>query len=353
MMRIQCDTRVCPLHGIGLSVPSTRILDTDQRNLLATRIVVAVDGMSLDDHARIEAVARKHGASVEFFTEECTDWNTRLAGATVAFGAPPPDAIAASDLSFVQLFSSGYDPYKTDALLNRRTFTLANARGVTAQAVAEHCIAMMFALTRRLPFHIRNQEKRVWQRAGSYELMAGSKVAIIGMGAIGGTLADLLYGLGMRIFGVQRNPEKPNFVERVYPLEDLSEALAESRHVVLTLPSIGRSKPLIGAREFAQMPDGSYLYNLARAALLDYDAMMNALDSGKLAGAGLDVFSEEPLHASNPLWNYENVIVTPHAGGRFVGEMSSLATLFSKNLEQYLSGQPLNNIVISDGTFER
>ncbi len=315
---------------------------------MATRIVVAVDGLSQDDQGRIEAVAKKLGASAEFFPEKCDDWSNRLAGVTVAFGAPPPDAIAASNLSFVQLFSSGYDLYKTDALLNRKDFLLANARGITAQAVAEHCIAMMFALTRQMHFHIRNQEQNVWQRAGAYGLLHGSTITIIGMGAIGGTLTKLCHGLGMRVFGVQRGSEKPEFVEKVFPLEDFFDALSESRHVVLALPSIGLSKPLIGAEEFAQMPDGSYIYNVARAALLDHDAMMKALDSGKLAGAGIDVFPEEPLPVSNPLWDFSNVIVSPHAGGRFVGEMSSLANLFADNLERYLTGNFLHNVVISD-----
>jgi phosphoglycerate dehydrogenase-like enzyme len=315
---------------------------------LATRIVVAVDGLSHNDEVRIESVAKKHGADVEFFAEKCDDWSTRLTGAAVALGSPPPAAIAASNLSFVQLISSGWDPYKTDALLNRKGFLLANARGVTAQAVAEHCIAMMFALTRQLHFSICNQGHSVWQRAGAYQLLRGSTITVIGMGAIGGTLAKLCHGLGMRVFGVQRRSEKPEFVDRVFPIEDFSDALSESRHVALTLPSIGLSRPLIGAEEFALMPVGSYVYNMARAALLDYDAMMKALDSGKLAGAGLDVFPEEPLPVLSPLWDFDNVIVSPHAGGRFVGEMSSLADLFAENLEQYLSGNSLHNVVISD-----
>jgi phosphoglycerate dehydrogenase-like enzyme len=190
----------------------------------------------------------------------------------------------------------------------------------------------------------------VWQRASSYQLLHGNTITIIGMGTIGSALARMCHGIGIHVFSVQRKTEKHDFVDRVFPMDKITDALHESQHLALALPSIPLSKPLIGAEELAAMPDGSYVYSMSRATLLDYDAMLAALDSGKLAGAGLDVFAEEPLPAMSTLWDREDLLIAPHTGGRFAGEMDALSALFAENLENYLAGKPLRNVVISKQT---
>lgn len=319
---------------------------------MASQIVVSVDGLSERGKQRILRVARDAGAEVVHVLE-AEGWDGRLANAEIAFGLPPAALVASSRLRFLQLHSSGYDAYKIPSLLDRPGLQIANARGVAAQAVAEQCLSMMFALTRRIPFQMRNQVKHVWQRAASYELLFGNTITIVGMGAIGRALARMCHGIGMRVYGVQRAPDKPSFVDRIFPMGDLLEALSESQHLAIALPAIPLPGPLIGEREFAAMPHGAYVYSVSRAVLLDYDAMLAALDSGKLTGAGLDVFPVEPLPPDSPLWDRDDVLIAPHSGGRFVGEMDALANLFADNLERYFAGLPLHNVVISKDTVNR
>jgi phosphoglycerate dehydrogenase-like enzyme len=310
------------------------------------RVVVSVNGLGAENHARIVAAAVAAGVSVAFLPEDSPEVGPSLTEAEVFFGIAPAHQLVASPVSFVQLHSSGFEPYRTSALIGRPNFALANARGVTAQAVAEHAIAMIFAFARRLPLHIRNQPARVWQRAPGYQLVQGSTVTILGLGAIGSALGRMLNSLGATVLVVQRNPVAPEFATAAFPLERLRDALARSQHAVICLPSIERDRPLVGAAELAALPPGGFLYNVSRAALLDYSALEAALTSGHLGGAGLDVFPEEPLPPACTLWQMSNVIISPHAGGRFAGEMNALTSLFVDNLTRYLSGQPLRNVVI-------
>ena len=310
------------------------------------QVVVAVDGLSEEGKARIRDIAHDAAADVAFRAES-DSWSDHLLHTEIAFGAPPAKLLASSNLRFLQLHSSGYEPYKLPALQQHPTLTIANARGVTAQAVAEHTLAMMFALTRRLPKHIRDQREHLWQRAATYEVLHGATVCIVGVGAIGGALATMCSGIGMHVLGVQRSASKLDCVERTFPMHLLQEALKRSRHVVVTLPSLPLSQPLIGTHELNAMQDGSFLYSVSRASLIDYDAVFAALTARKLAGVGLDVFPVEPLPRESPLWRCEDVLITPHAGGRFEGEMDALATLFADNLSRYFSGQPLRNVVMS------
>ena len=316
---------------------------------MAKKIVVSVDGLTREGEQRILDVAKSADAQVAF-VPEAEGWAGKLEDVEVAFGLPPVGLVETSGLRFLQLHSSGYDSYKTPALLAHPHLEIANARGVTAQAVAEQCLAMMFALTRRIPFQLRNQLQHKWQRAASYEVLCGSTITVIGMGAIGSALARMCHGIGMRVFSVQRKAEKHDFIDCAFPMDAIVDALRESQHVALALPSIPLARPLIGSVELAAMPNGSYIYSMSRAALLDYDAMLSALDTGQLAGAGLDVFPEEPLPASSPLWAREDVLIAPHSGGRFTGEMDALAALFAGNLERYFAGKPLQNVVISKQT---
>lgn len=310
------------------------------------RVVVSVDGLGPGNRSRIEAASAAGGASVTFLSEGSPQLAGYLAQAEVFFGLAPAAVLASSPVAFVQLHSSGYDPYRTPALIDRPNFALANARGVTAQAVAEHGFAMMFALVRQLPFHIRGQQARVWQRASSYQLLQGSTVTILGPGAIGSALGRMLSSLGATVLVVQRNPAPPEFATAVFPLERVRDPLTRSQHIVICLPALELDRPLVGAAELAAMPSGSFVYNLSRPALLDYTALEDALTSGHLGGAGLDVFPDEPLPPTSPLWQMPNVIISPHAGGRFTGEMNELTSLFVGNLTRYLNGLPLRNVVI-------
>jgi phosphoglycerate dehydrogenase-like enzyme len=309
------------------------------------RVVVAIDGLT--DHQRQRITSHGDGWTiVDFVSERPDDWGYALAQAEVVLGWPPPLAVAQSEVRFFQLPSSGYEQYLTEALPTKPRFRLANARGVAAVAVAEHCLSMMFALTRQVALHARQQVQRQWQRASHYELLAGSTVAIVGMGAVGRALAERCHALGMHVIAVQRSPDAPGYVGEVYALKDLHAALGKARHVALTIAALPKSEPLFGATEFHAMPSGSYFYNLARGSLVNQSELEAVLREGHLAGAGLDVFLQEPLPETSGLWDLGNVLVSPHAGGRFDGELDGLIDLFLHNLQQYRDGKPMKNLVV-------
>jgi D-2-hydroxyacid dehydrogenase (NADP+) len=269
-------------------------------------------------------------------------------GAEVIFGWPPPRALEESQIRFFQLPSSGYDQYMTEVLTSKRGFSLANARGVAAVAVAEHCLSMMFSFARHVSLHTRQQERHQWKRAKRYSLLAGSTVAIVGLGAIGYALGQRCHALGIRVVAVRRGSEAAPFVAESYGLDELHAALRNARHVVVTIAALPRDEPLFGAAEFNAMPTESYFYNMSRGSLVDQDALESALRDGKLAGAGLDVFAQEPLPQTSGLWDLENVLVSPHAGGRFDGEVDGLVDLFLHNIQQYRSTGPMANLVIAN-----
>lgn len=312
---------------------------------MTRKVVVVVDHLTLPGLEKLKKVAASASASVRFVAEK-NGWTGLLDDAEVAIGLPPVQLVEHSALRFLQLHSSGFDAYLTPSLSVRPSLQIANARGVTAQAVAEHCLSMIFAFSRKTIFHARNQDQRIWQRATHYQLLSGSTITIIGTGAIGSSLGRVCRGIGMNVLAVQRRSEKPEYANHVFPFSQLGVALSQSKHLALALPRIPMARPLIGAEEIHQMPAGSFLYNVGRASTLDYRALASALNSGQLAGAGLDVFPEEPLDSDDPLWQRENVLISPHAGGRFAGEMDALADLFARNLTAYFTGQPLQNVVL-------
>jgi D-2-hydroxyacid dehydrogenase (NADP+) len=311
------------------------------------RVVVAIDGLT--GHQRQRIVSQLAGwAVVDFVPEKPADWRLSLLGAEVVFGWPPPLALEESQICFFQLPSSGYDQYMTEVLTSKCGFCLANARGVAAVAVAEHCLSMMFSFARQASLHTRQQERHQWKRANHYSLLAGSTVVIVGLGAIGRALAHRCHALGMRVIAVRRGSDAVPFVAESYSLDELHIALRKARHVVVTIAALPRSEPLFGASEFSAMLSESYFYNMSRGSLVDQDALEAALRDGRLAGAGLDVFAQEPLPQTSGLWGLENVLVSPHAGGRFDSEVDGLIDLFLHNVQQYRSTGPMANLVIDN-----
>jgi phosphoglycerate dehydrogenase-like enzyme len=309
------------------------------------RVVVAIDGLSEQQRQRI--VSHVDGwAAVDFLPEKPHDWKHSLAQAEVVFGWPAPQALSQSEVRFFQLPSSGYEQYMTEAVTTKSCFRLANARGVAAVAVAEHCLSMMFAFTRQVALHAQQQSRRQWRRASHYALLAGSTIAIVGLGAIGRALAQRCHALGMHVVAVQRGPDAPVYVGEVYALEELHTALRKARHVALTMAALARSEPVFGAAEFHAMSGETYFYNVSRGSLVDQNALEAALREGRLAGAGLDVFAHEPLPETSGLWDLKNVLISPHVGGRFDREIDGLIDLFLHNLQQYRSGKPMTNLII-------
>jgi phosphoglycerate dehydrogenase-like enzyme len=223
-------------------------------------------------------------------------------------------------LRFIQSIGAGTDQFPRDRL-QARGIRLASAVGVNARAVAEHGMALILALARRLPEARDNQKQHVWRGmigdlATREDELGGKTLIVVGLGAIGGRLARLAKAFDMRVVGVRRNPAAgPGDADTVIATGQLPEVLPQADFVALCCPLTAETENLIDAGALARMPRSAFLINIARGRVVDEKALIAALRDGSIAGAAVDVTVEEPLPSSSLLWDMTNVLVTPHTAG--------------------------------------
>jgi phosphoglycerate dehydrogenase-like enzyme len=229
------------------------------------------------------------------------------------------------------------------AMFKEREVLLTNGAGVHAQPMAEHVVMFMLAASRGLPALFREQLAGRYSRSfGGARELAGAAVLILGFGGIGRAVAAKAGALGARVTGVRNRPEGEAGVVGPHAWRPL---LAESDFVVLTVPLTPATRRIIGADELAAMREDAWLINVGRGGLVDEPALIEALRSRGIGGAGLDVFSQEPLPVDSPLWALENVIITPHVSADSDRGMERSAGLFKDNLDRFAEGRPLLNLV--------
>lgn len=230
---------------------------------------------------------------------------------------------------------------------------LTNSREVHGPVVAEHVIALILALAKKLPQAVVMQQKQVWgQEAIWKELphpreIAGATLGLIGVGSIGRRVAQIASALGMHVIAVREHVEKgvPDGVERIFALSELHELLRQSDYVVMAAPLIPATQGLINAARLAQMKPDACLINVGRGRQVDEIALAEALRTRRIGGAALDVFEREPLPADSPLWTLDNLLITPHTAGLTEKLWHRHYELFAENLRRYRSGEPLRYIV--------
>ena len=237
------------------------------------------------------------------------------------------------ELRYVQLTSAGYDRVPL-AALERRGITVHNARGVYSIPMAEFALCGVLQLYKQSRFFQQNQTDRRWEKHRGILELYGKTVCILGIGSVGRECAIRFGAFGCRVLGVNIRPRPVEHFDIVYPMEELNTALAMADIVVLAIPLTDETRHLINAERFQSMKSGAVLVNLARGAVVDTTALLDALDS-HLGGAVLDVFEQEPLAADSPLWTKKNVLLTPH--NSFVGEHNGdrLKRIILDNLEQF------------------
>ena len=230
---------------------------------------------------------------------------------------------------------------------------LTNGRDVHGPVVAEHIMALILALAKKLPQASRFQQKRTW---GQEELwrsrthpreVAGATVGFVGLGSIGRTAASHASALGMRVIAVREHPEKgsPDGVQQVFAPAQLDTLLSQSDYVVLAAPVTSATNNLIDAERLSKMKPDAYLINVGRGQLVDEGALIKVLRENKIGGAALDVFVEEPLPSDSPLWDLENVLITPHIGSLTENQWERQYALIAENMRRYLNHQPLMAVV--------
>ena len=250
----------------------------------------------------------------------------------------------APKLRFIQSISAGTDQYSRD-LLRARGIRLASAQGANVRAVAEHAMALILALMRRLPEARDNQAKRAWrgmigERDRREDELGGKALLIIGLGQIGGRLARLAKAFELRVLGIRRDPNAgSNGADEVHGVDRLAELLPQADLVALTCPLTRETEGLIGARALGAMKRSAYLINVARGRCVDEAALIAALREGRIAGAALDCFRDEPLPPSSPLWDFPNVLITPHAAGETRRYEENVIDILLENLDRLWRGE--------------
>lgn len=289
--------------------------------------------------ARIAPEAVVHRASTR------SEAYTRLLPrADVLVGLPPPEDLArATRLRWLQLTSAGVNRY---AGRIPEGVTVTNARGAYDVPTAEHVLALMLALVRHLPAALDARHTSTWERRPDADELCGATCGILGLGSIGLEVARRAKAFGMRVLALKRHPRaRPSCVDALYGPEEIDRVLEAADHLVIALPLTGETRGLLGRERLHRMKQGSRLYNIGRGGIVDEPALVEALRSGHLAGAGLDVFEEEPLPADSPLWKLPGVVVTPHVAGSSLKNGARVGRIFTTNLERFIAGRPLENRV--------
>jgi phosphoglycerate dehydrogenase-like enzyme len=271
-----------------------------------------------------------------------------LAGADVVFGfiAPPNTVARAPKLKWIQVTSAGVDRWR-DTDVWKSGIILTGVSGIHATPIGEFVLGLMLMFAKNTPLGFKMMQTRNWQRYASFTLR-GKTVGIVGLGHIGGEVARLAKAFGMKVIATRRSAKKEGKarnVDRLLPQSRLKEMLAQSDYVALCVPLTPDTRHIIGEAELKAMKPTAYLLNIGRGSLVDEEALIRALDAKQIAGAGLDVTSKEPLPSDSRLWDFPNVILSPHVSGGMEDYMLRAAELFCDNLRRYLDGKKLLNMV--------
>lgn len=279
-------------------------------------------------------------------------WRELLAQADILFDFDPthrqdlPDL--APDVRWIQATSTGIGQFVKhmgyDTRMPNTVFT--TARGAHARPLVEFVVMAMLMHYKGALRMIRDQQRKHWERYAGTDL-EGRTLAIVGLGRSGAEIARTCRALGMRVIGTDLSPA-PDVVDRYYEAGQLPELLPQADVLVLIVPHTPHTEKMIGASELALLPRGAFFINIARGSILDEPALIEALRSGHLSGAALDVCAEEPLPPSSPLWGMPGVLISPHSASTSDRENSRITDLFSDNLRRFLNGEPLRNVLDVD-----
>jgi len=288
------------------------------------------------------------GAEVEVFrTPE--EAETYIKDADCAYGFVTPELFSrARKLRWIQCNAASPDPSFWHEALLKSDVTVTNFRGIYNDHVAAHALAFVLALSRNLPEYARLQQRAEWGPVKTATYLPESKVLIVGLGGIGAETARLCAAFGMTVTGIDpRVKGPPPFVTAVHPPDALDSLLPQADFLILITPETPETIRMIDARRLNLMKPGSFLVNVGRGKCVVMDDLVEALTAKKIAGAALDVFEQEPLPPSNPLWSMPNVLITPHMAAKTdsyrVPERRT--KVFVENCERFEHGKPLINVV--------
>ena len=264
-------------------------------------------------------------------------WKGKIAKDLLLGNGFPSD----TKLRWVQSWTAGINslPLKE---LKESGILLTTANGVHSFPISETIFAFMLGLTRKIPAYIRNQQSKTWNHSGLKHEIHGKTIGIFGVGSIGKETAKLSKAFGMKVLGFRRSGKPEEYVDQMYTLQEMNEVLPECDYVVVTLPLTPETHQLFGAKQFTLMKPSAFFINIGRGDIAVESELVEALQSKTIAGAGLDVFEQEPLSENSPLWDLDNVIITPHTSGSTeYYDKRVIEDIFIPNLRSYLKGETL------------
>jgi len=295
-----------------------------------------------------------HAAHPDIQTHACTSYDgleplLRETGAEVVFsvrfaGTPtyPRSVLVESGLvKWLTVGGSG-----TDHLTpwDPQIVTVTNSAGVAADMMAEYVIGTLFTFSLNLRHFRHAQEQHVWNR-GTVAPLAGRTILILGLGKTGQAVARLSRAIGMRVLGVRANPQPTDSVDEVIAMDAVGGLWGQADIVVSCVPLLPTTRGMVDDAAFKAMKPGALFVDVSRGGVVDQAALIGALQTGHLGGAVLDVFEVEPLPQSSPLWDFENVLITPHCCAIYDGWEKNSVKMFCENLTRYRQGKPLSNVV--------
>ncbi|OCT11957.1 hydroxyacid dehydrogenase [Paenibacillus pectinilyticus] len=309
--------------------------------------IVAITGMDLTSMQGQMPEDLKKRSQFHWFTsskearEHISD-----ADVLISAGRLHPDLVAqATKLKWVQTLSAGIDKLPLEDLA-RRDVIVTNARGVHTIQMSEFALSLMLQWVRKANLLHDNQQQHVWDHQVQFGELHGKTIGIIGAGAIGEAVARKAKAFDMKVIGLNRSgTPQAAFDTTVHGEEGLAHLLAQSDFVVVLLPSTPKTRGFLRQDHLDLMKPNAFFINLARGDVLNEEALILALQQGKIAGAALDVFAQEPLPPSSPLWSMNNVILTPHIAGASVHYTDRVSTIFYHNLRAMLDGGDMRNVV--------
>ncbi len=271
-----------------------------------------------------------------------------LEKATIIFGNLSPEKVAkAKNLKWMQTNSAGVDSYCKEGILNENVI-LTNATGAYGLPIGEHMVGCVFAFYKNLLKYKMVQKQGEWKSLGKVKYVSNATVLVLGMGDIGKGFAYRMKQLGAYVIGIKRTlSDKPDYIDEVYTQDQLEKVLPKADIIALSLPRTPQTYHMINEQTLSLMKEDALIINVGRGEAIDTDALVQTLKSGKLLGAALDVFEQEPLDPTHPLWQMDNVLITPHvSGGNYHDETGDLIfNIIYTNFKHYFNDEPLNNLV--------
>ncbi|MDR3085736.1 MAG: D-2-hydroxyacid dehydrogenase [Christensenellaceae bacterium] len=285
---------------------------------------------------------QKENPTVEFvFQPELTEEN--IGEFDAILGNTKPALLKhAKKLKFIQLGSAGVDGYTAEGVFGNPDTILCNASGAYGLAISECLVAMHLAVQKHLHFYRDNMKAHAWKDHGMVQSVMDSTVLVVGTGDIGNQYARRVKAMGAKLYGVRRTGEQmPELYEKVYTVEQIDEILPQADAVALCLPGTEKTRGLFSKERLHKMKKGAILLNIGRGSAIDSEGLYDVLTSGHLLGAAIDVTDPEPLPAESPLWDVENLLITPHVtgGGHLLATTESIVRIGCENLKLVVAGK--------------